>query len=67
MRSTEMAEPAPNVEMSFQRLGSRQLAEPLSRSALRGLCLKLMRRQRLVTDEEMMELSPEVQRAMELD
>jgi hypothetical protein len=31
------------------------------------LCLKLMHRQGLVTDEEMTEFSPEVQRAMELD
>ncbi len=31
------------------------------------LCLKLMRRQGLVTDEEMMEFSPEVQRATEFD
>jgi hypothetical protein len=31
------------------------------------LCLKLMRRQRVVTDEEMMELSPEVQHATDQD
>jgi hypothetical protein len=31
------------------------------------LCLKLMRRQGVVTDEEMMEFSPEIQRATELD
>ena len=31
------------------------------------LCLKLMRRQGVVTDEEMMEFSHEVQRATELD
>ena len=30
-------------------------------------CLKLMRRQGLVTDEEMMEFSPEVRYATELD
>jgi len=37
MRSIEMAESPPDIEMSFQHRGSRQLAEPLSRSALRGL------------------------------
>ena len=40
--------------------------DDLRRSTAR-LCLTLMRRQGLVTDEEMMEFSAEVQRAMELD
>jgi len=31
------------------------------------LCLTLMRQQGLVTDEELMDLRPEVQRAMDLD
>ena len=37
------------------------------RRSTASLCLMLMRRQGLVTDDEMLEFSPEVQRATELD
>ena len=40
--------------------------DDLRRSTAR-LCLTLMRRQGLVTDEEMTEFSPEIQRATKLD
>jgi hypothetical protein len=37
------------------------------RRSTAGLCLKLMRRQGVVTDEEMLEFSAEVQRVTEFD